>query len=140
MNNMIWFLFMFFFIILEIGHPGLLYFLALAGGSAAAYVASLLGSSLSIQYLVFFVTSILAIFLVYRFVRCISIQNKGSYRSNTDLLLGKTAIIVSLQSLTSGQGKLGGEIWFVKYQGEGALQIGMKVSVVGVQGCHLQVR
>lgn len=140
MNNVMWFLLACFFIILEIGHPGLLYFLALAAGSGAAYVVSWLDYSLHIQYIVFFVASIIAIGLVYLFVRCTDVHSKGSHRSNTDLLLGKMVMVVDLQSSTTGQGKLGGETWLIKLQGEGELQIGMKVSVVGVQGCHLQVR
>lgn len=140
MNNVLWFLLACFFVFLEIGHPGLLYFLALAGGSSVAYVVSLLDYSATVQYLVFFMASMISLLLVYLLVKDVSVQNKGIHRSNTDLLIGQTVTIVEVQSETVGQGKLGGENWLVKLQSEGELRIGMKVVVVGVQGCHLQVR
>lgn len=127
------------FVLLEIGHPGLLYFLALAGGASAAFFASWLGYDVAVQYVVFFVACTVAMAFVYFFVQYIAVHNRKSHRSNTDLLLGKMVTIIDVQSPKVGQGKLGGETWLVKLQGDGELIRGMKVYVVGVQGCHLQV-
>lgn len=138
--NILWFLLACFFLFIEIGSPGLLYFLALCAGAGVAFVASCFGFSLENQLVAFFMASIVSIGFVSFFVRYIGVVNKGSHRSNTDLLLGKVVTVIELQSLTSGQGRLGGETWLIKLQGDGELQVGMKVSVVGVQGCHLQVR
>ncbi len=63
-----------------------------------------------------------------------------SHRSNTDLLVGKIVTVVAVQSAKIGQGTVGGEEWLVKLQDEGELKIGMKAIVLGVQGCHLQIR
>lgn len=140
MNHQAWFLLGCFFILLEIGHPGLLYFLTLAFGSGIACIAGWYDYSLFVQYAVFFIFSCIAMGLVYLLIRFSDIRPRGSHRSNTDLLLGKVVTVVELQSSTVGQGKLGGEMWLIKLQVEGELKVGMKVAVVGVQGCHLQVR
>lgn len=140
MNTQFWFLLSSFFIILEIGHPGLLYFLALAGGAFAACVVSWLGYSATMQNIMFFTASVVAIGLVSILVRYVAVPDTKFHKSNTDLLLGKTVTVVEIQSVSTGLAKLGGETWLVKLQGEGELTVGMKAIVIGVQGCHLQIK
>ena len=140
MNNNFWFILSCGFILLEIGNPGLLYFLAIAIGSIAAFVANLLDFSENIQYMIFFIICTIAISCVYLFSKYITkYDNKKSHKSNTDLLIGKIVTITEVQSLKIGQGKLDGEQWLVKLHEDGELKIGMKCVVVAVQGCHLQI-
>ena len=138
MNSM-WFLLGFFFIILEVGHPGLLYFLALAGGSFTALGASYFCFSTEVQNIIFFTVSLMTIVLIHFFVRKAASDSR-SHRSNIDQLISKVVTIISIESKKAGACKLGGELWSIKLQGDGELKVGMKAIVVGIKGCHLQVK
>ena len=141
MNNNFWFILSCGFILLEIGNPGLLYFLAIAIGSIAAFAFNWLDYSENMQYLIFFTTCAISISCVYFFSKYITkSDNTKFHKSNTDLLIGKIVTIIEVQSLTIGQGKIDGEQWLVKLNQDGELKIGMKCIVVAVQGCHLQVK
>lgn len=140
MNTLFWFCLSFFFIILEISHPGLLYFLALASGSGVACLISWFEYSSKIQEISFFIASVVAIGVVYFLLPYFIVPDTKFHRSNIDLLIGKMVTIIEIQSQTTGLAKIGGETWLVKLQGDGELSMGMKVIVIGVQGCHLQVK
>lgn len=136
---MIWLGLMFLFLVLEIGHPGLLYFISFACGALGAFVASTQEYSFFLQAITFFAMTLCALMVVHKFVKR-SMHDLKSHRSNVDQLLGKTVRITEVQSAKIGYGKLGGEIWLVKLQGAEELRVGMKATVVGIQGCHLQVQ
>lgn len=136
--NSLWFILGCCFVMLEIGHPGLLYFLAFAGGALVAFAVSWLGYAVETQNIVFFVASVVSIAMIYLFVKKTDNDTK-SHRSNVDQLIGRVVKVTQVQSVKIGVGKVGGEVWSIKVQGDGQLEVGMKVIVVGVQGCHLQV-
>ena len=139
MTSLIWLGLVFFFVVLEIGHPGLLYFLSLAFGALGALLATGYEHSFFVQACVFFAVTVVALVMLYWIVRR-NMRAFKSHRSNVDQLLGRTVKITEVSSSTNGYGKVGGEVWLVKLQGSGELMVGMKVTVVGVQGCHLQVQ
>ena len=139
MNNNFWILLSCAFILLEIGNPGLLYFLAIAISAIFALLTSYFGYLEEIQYIVFFASSAITISCVYLFSKYISKPDTKNHKSNTDLLIGKTVIITEVQSSNIGRGKVDGEIWLIKLTGEGNLKVGMKFTVVAIHGCHLQV-
>jgi len=68
------------------------------------------------------------------------------YLSNMYLLVGKTVEITSVDNECpqSGYGRVSNEIWPVKVQNNHnlkiqELKIGMTATIIGVQGCHLQI-
>ena len=73
------------------------------------------------------------------------------YQSNMYQLIGKTIEITEVTSAISdetrrssevtktGYGKVNGETWPVKSQGNKGLTVGMHAIITGVQGCHLQI-
>lgn len=137
--HIIWFVLSFVFVVLEIGHPGLFYFLALSFGSFSAFIASYLQYSVYTQSIIFFMMTFLCIAILHLFIKQ-SLHSLKGHRSNVEQLLGKHVTVIEVRSSIAGLGKVGGEVWSIKLQQEGELQVGMQVVVVGVQGCHLKVQ
>ncbi|MGZ6250849.1 MAG: NfeD family protein [Candidatus Chromulinivorax sp.] len=139
MNNTIfWFVVVFFFLFLEIGHPGLLYFLSFSAGAGAALIATLYNWQLEWQYIIFFVVTCAAFGLFYFFLK--NIKQQLTHRSNLEALIGKKVTVFQAKYDTSiFQAKIAGQIWQVQSVHGYALQEGQLVVIVGIQGCHLKV-
>jgi membrane protein implicated in regulation of membrane protease activity len=134
------------------GNPGLFYFLSIALGSFMAFIASLYNFDIATQSAICLTGSLGMLFLLQTSVKK-SQKNKTSkmYQSNMYQLIGKTIEITEVTSATSGEtrrsceatktgyGKINGETWPVKTQGNKSLTVGMHAIITGVQGCHLQV-
>ncbi|MFA5998695.1 MAG: NfeD family protein [Candidatus Babeliales bacterium] len=136
----IWFILALFWLFLEMGNPGLFYFLSIAFGSFMAFVASLYNLDIAAQCTICLTGSLGMLFLLQTYVKK-SQKNKSSkmYQSNMYQLIGKTIEITEITSATSGYGKINGETWSVKSQGNKSLTVGMLAIITGVQGCHLQI-
>ncbi|MCX5923037.1 MAG: NfeD family protein [Candidatus Dependentiae bacterium] len=157
----VWFLLTVSFIILELSNPGLFYFLSLAIGSACLFLLSFYDyanwfplicldietQSIATQCIVFFATTLIALFLLHRYAKK-SQKQKGSkaYLSNMYQLIGKTVEITSVDDFCelSGYGKVSNETWPIKLQvhqnlKSPQLKVGMLATITGVQGCHLQI-
>lgn len=138
--NVLWFVLSCVFVALEVGHPGLLYFLSMSCGAFAAFLASILSYSFAFQVGIFFAMTFVCLALVHLFVKKTVFDHRG-HRSNVEQLVGKEVVIVKVYSEHSGLGKVGGEKWSVKLQGqEEKLVEGMKAIVIGIQGCHLKIK
>ena len=136
--NMLWFFIACFFIFLEVGHPGLFYFLSFSIGSMAAFAASWLEYSIFIQGALFLFISIVSIFLLLFFLKRIDLD-LPSERSNIFRLVGKEVVVISVQSEKKGIGRVGQEEWTVILD-DGDLVKGMRAVVKAVQGCHLSIK
>ncbi|MCX5924329.1 MAG: NfeD family protein [Candidatus Dependentiae bacterium] len=136
----IWFILTLFCLILEMGNPGLFYFLSIALGSFMAFIASLYNFNIAEQCAICLTGSLGMLFLLLTYVKK-SQKNKTSklYQSNMYQLIGKTIEITEVTSEVSGYGKVNGETWPVKSQSDKSLTVGMLAIITGVQGCHLQV-
>lgn len=138
--NITWILLSLFCVALEIGNPGLLYFLAMSCGALAAFLVTLQGYSFEAQAIVFFTVTIFSAGLIYLFVKA-SVDDSKKQKSNVDLLIGQIVTVVQVKTETSGTGKVKEENWSIKLiDQKDVLKIGMKAIVVGVQGCHLRVQ
>ena len=143
MNNslILWFCSIFFFLILEMGHPGLLYFISFSCGALAAFVATWYGFAVSLQFAAFIVGTCAALYGIHFFTMLQ--KNKlatVSHRSNTDALIGlKVVVFQSLQDSAIWQTKIAGQVWQVQAVKQQTLTEGQQAIIVGVQGCHLKV-
>jgi len=152
----LWFLLTIFFILLELSNPGLFYFLSLAIGSSCTFLTSFYdfnslltfnSCNIVIQCSVFFVATLISVILLHRYAKQNQKQKSSkAYLSNMYQLIGKTVEITQVSDYCnqSGYGKVNGEVWQIKLQTNHAnklskLNVGMLATVVGVQGCHLQV-
>lgn len=136
-----WFVFTFFFLFLEMGHPGLLYFLAFSCGSFFACVAACYQMNLLFQLIMFITATCAAVCAVYLILKNTSHQLiTPSHRSNLDALIGRKVVVFqSLGQNQVWQAKISGQIWLVKTIHDKSLHVGQQAIIVDVQGCHLRI-
>lgn len=136
-----WFCLIFLFLFLEMGHPGLLYFLSFSCGALCSYLATLYGACVPSQLVLFLAGTCSALLIVHFLVK----QKKNfiqtpSHRSNLDALIGKKIVVfASEQDSNVLQARISGQIWLVRSINDELLMPGQQVVIVDVQGCHLRV-
>ena len=139
--QLVWFSLCFLFLFLEMGHPGLLYFISFSCGAFCACIASLYCVDILAQLVMFLVGTSAALFGVYFFTKEKENQlSSPSHRSNLDALIGKKVIVY--QSSHDEQvwlAKIFGQVWVVKTVHNETLIVGQQVIIRDVQGCHLRV-
>lgn len=143
-----------FFLIFEMGHPGLFYWLSFSLGSLVAATLSWYDYSWHITGIVFLLSSLLAIVLLKRFVGKLVHHHGAHMLTNTDALIGKIGIVVKpIFADKPGRVKIGGEEWVARAYKESAthesathesahksvFEEGVRVSVVAVRGSHVVV-
>lgn len=139
--QLVWFSLCFLFLFLEMGHPGLLYFLSFSFGSVGAFIASCYDVHITLQLMMFLGGTSCALISIYFLTK----ENKHklaspSHRSNLDALIGNKVIVYqSPQDEQVWLTKLYGQVWVVKNVHNEIFVAGQQVIVVDVQGCHLRV-
>jgi len=142
-NNiqLLWFSLFFLFLFLEMGHPGLLYFISFSCGALFACITSLYDTNISFQLMMFLGGTGSALILIYFLTK----ENKNklaspSHRSNMDALIGsKVLVYQSSQDEKIWLTKIYGQVWVVKDIHNNNFINGQQVIVLDVQGCHLRV-
>lgn len=125
------------FLILEIGHPGLFYFISFCFGAMNAAFFAYMGYSLSFQVINFFVSTISALFLLRV---CVKSMRNASHPTNVSALIGKEAIVIEpINPDQPGYVKIQGELWLARSLAKAPLQQGTLVRVVNVRGAHVVV-
>ncbi|MCA6069517.1 MAG: NfeD family protein [Endomicrobium sp.] len=124
-------------IIFEIATTSIFFFICLAIGSAFAAVVSCFTDSSLLQFTIFLIISILALYLVKPiFKRMISKAKTVS--SNVDALIGAEAIVTGkIMPLKSGFVKVSSEIW--RAESDVDIEIGEVVIIKKVSGTMLIV-
>jgi membrane protein implicated in regulation of membrane protease activity len=137
-----WLLVAFFFLIMEMGHPGLFYFLSFFFGGLAAAAASFLTESSTIQIIVFFTATTLALCFLRPWVLWLSGKNRPAQQTNFYALKGKRAVVTQdIANEKPGLVTIGGQVWAARiiHHDDKAL-IGDVVEVVDVRGAHVVVK
>ena len=142
-NNMqlLWFSLCFLFLFLEMGHPGLLYFISFSFGAFCSCIATFYGAGMPAQLMIFLGGTSSALLCVYFFIRAKDNQLLSpSHRSNLDALIGQRVVVYqSPQEEQVWLAKISGQVWVVKAVQNELLVAGQQVIIVDVQGCHLRV-
>lgn len=105
-----------------------------AGGAIVALIASLLGASMPIQIVLFFVVSIVLLLGTRKlFVKKL---HTGQEKTNVNALIGREAMVTSvIKPLEPGIIKLGSQDWTAICKDENAVVIeGTKVKVTAIEG------
>lgn len=124
------------FVILEIGHPSLLFYLPLSIASLAAALAAYYGYLLRHQMIIFFYVCLMAIWL---FKKLLKKMHGFHYRTNVDALIGKEATVTAaIYSDAPGYIKVQGEYWLAR-SSHACLPINSKARIIGVRGAHVIV-
>lgn len=129
------------FLLLELGNPGLFFFLSFSCGAGFSAAFSMLQPepSLVTQIITFFAGSTLAFIALSRWVKKTSAH---SPKTNVYALQGKRGtVITSITPTESGSVKIGGETWSARAAHEHeTIALGAQVEIVTVRGVHLIVK
>lgn len=124
---------------LELGTPGLFWFLSFSIGSAVAALAAVGGLSFGWQ-LNLFLLGLAGGAWFLKFYSRYAIP-KSHFRTNVSALVGKTGIVTQvILPHQAGQVNLNGEIWSARALSSGAIFPGTIIEVVSFSGCHLIVK
>jgi membrane protein implicated in regulation of membrane protease activity len=126
------------FLFLEIGVPGLFFFIAFAIGSCGTALCSLFIPSLTLQCLLFLILSGITFLSMRNYVHA---HQTHGVRTNVHALIGKQGTVTKKIDRDSlGRVKVGGEEWNAHTLDNQTLQRGTSVIVVQVKGNHVTVK
>jgi membrane protein implicated in regulation of membrane protease activity len=127
-----------FFLLFELGSPGLFYFLSFFCGAVISALIALLELSLFDQVTMFLLSSVAAFFALKAWVKR---SDKNHYHSNMYALQGKCGVVVTpATEYQFGYVHVAGELWACKYLAHQEIKAGATVQVVDVKGAHLIVK
>ncbi len=134
-----WLIIAFFCLMVEIGSPGLLFFLSFFVGALAAAGASLVFSSLVVQGAVFLGCTIVALYVLKQWIAQKMFKDHPYGRTNVFALQGKHGMIIKdVMADKSGEVKINGEIWTAR--ADDNIKKGEAVEVISVRGAHVVVK
>ena len=110
-----------------------------SGGAFAALIVALCGLGLWTQIVVFVLISALLLISTKKFVN--KLKSKTSAKTNTDALIGETAVVMSPISNTQGIGsvKIRGMVWTARSEDGSDIEEGTLVLVKQIEGVKLIV-
>jgi membrane protein implicated in regulation of membrane protease activity len=140
-NASFWLVIAFFFLIMEMGSPGLFFFIAFFFGGLFAASISFLTPSTSIQTVCFLSgTGVASLVLRYWIVPLIG-KDRHHERTNVYALKGKQGFVVKNISFEHpGLVRINGEIWAAKIARDQSAFAGDLIEVVDVRGAHVVVK
>lgn len=126
---------------LEMGHPGLFFFLSFACAAFITALASLWVNSFIGQASIFLASGLVSFVILKFWLRWKHNFTHSHYQSNVYALVGKKGIVTQeISPIKPGQVKIAGEMWSARPSVKSSIRSGSEVEVVNVQGCHLIVR
>lgn len=137
-----WFAVALFFLILEMGHPGLFYFLSFFFGGLAAAASTYITESTAVQYMIFFSGTIIALCFLRPWALWLSGKNRSIQQTNFYALKGRKAIVKQdIIGDNSGLVTIGGQVWVARVlHSNERLFIGDMAEVIDVRGAHVVVK
>jgi len=136
-----WMTFAFLFLLLEIGSPGLFFFIGLFFGGIGAAIAALYTPFFIDQFFVFFGITTGALVLLRYIALPYLAKNRTHERTNMYALQGKHGfVIVPITSREPGMVKVQGERWIAYALHNNPLAEGDEIEVVDIRGAHLIVK
>jgi len=111
----------------------------IAAGAVAAAIAGVCGLSVTMQWAVFVIVSIIMLAVTRPFVKKIAVKN---IPTNSDRIIGELgAVIEKVDPITrTGQIKVMGQIWSAKSENNSVIGEGESVEVVEIVGVRAVVR
>lgn len=137
----VWLIIAVLFLLLEMGHPGLFFFLSFSCGALIASLVSLYSQSLILQSIIFLISTFISLFILKQWIaKKLRLGTKHTH-TNMYALEGKHAVV--LQSITPtkpGLVKINGEIWTARSLHDGIIHKDVLVQVIRVSGAHVVVK
>jgi membrane protein implicated in regulation of membrane protease activity len=114
------------------------FMLPFAVGAAVSAVATALGAPLPLQWLLFIIVSVIALFLLRPFAKRMTIDT--TKKSGVDRLIGSTGLIINGNAPEGeARARVDREEWNVLTEDGSVPQVGTRIRVRGVDGTHLIV-
>lgn len=140
MSEMYWLIAMLILLGIEIATLGLttIWF---AGGCLAAFIAAVAGADFAIQIIVFFVISLVLLFVT----RPVAAKylNRGRTKTNAESLVGEHAVVTkAIDNLKAeGEAEVNGQVWTARSADEnGKIAAGKVVEICQISGVKLIVK
>lgn len=126
------------FLLLEVGTPGLFFFLSVAVGAFLASIAAFFGTCIHIQCIIVFTVSLATLFILKKYSK----QTKApTYKTNTEALIHQEAVVVeTIEPRKTGRIKIKGEEWPAISQPGYIHHKGSVVIIVGIEGNKLIIK
>lgn len=125
-------------LMVELGHPGLFYFLSFSLGAFGAAGMALAGCSFALQMGFLLIASTIACVMLRTWV---SREQQHNYRSNVYALQGREGIVATaILHGGFGQVSVDGEIWRAQSHDGTALEKEVRVRVLEVRGTRVIVK
>lgn len=139
---MMWLFLTVIFLLLELGHPGLFFFLSFSIGSFLALLATLLEVSFFYQLLTMLGGTLFAVGVLHYFLRKTKQLNRAHEpKTNMFALQGKTGVaLTDITEHSLGRIKVGSEEWSARTHAAYLIHAGSYIEVVTVRGCHCIVK
>lgn len=125
------------FLIFEVGHPGLFFFLSFSCGAVCAAVVAYSDFSITWQVIGFLTSAVCSLLVM----RALFVQHgvPGVY-TNVYALQGKQAVVThAIPAHGVGRVKVGGEEWSAVSLHDEAYAVGTRVTIIRAQGARLVV-
>jgi membrane protein implicated in regulation of membrane protease activity len=136
-----WLIVAFLFLIMEMGSPGLFFFIAFFFGGLLAAVSTFFNESIVIQMAVFFVGTAISLVVLRYCIMPLLGKNRPHERTNVYALSGKRGFVVHAISMEKpGFVKINGEVWVARSSSGERIEKGILVEVVDVRGAHVVVK
>lgn len=135
-----WLIVALFFLLLEMGSPGLFFFISFFCGGLVAAISALFVSSVIAQTILFFVATIGALVPLRYFVVPYIEKNRPHERTNVYAMIGKRGFVITkIEKRSLGLVKINGITWAARSISE-AVEVGDEVEVVDLRGAHVIVK
>lgn len=136
-----WLIAAFMFLIMEMGNPGLFFFLSFFFGGVSAAGVSCFTESIIIQLMIFFGSTVIALYFL-RNIGHLLLKNRTHQNTNFYALKGKRAVVK--QDIIAGNAGLviiGGQVWAAQaVHHSDNMFTGDVVEVIDVRGAHVVVK
>jgi membrane protein implicated in regulation of membrane protease activity len=137
-QGFVWFVVVLLLLLLEVGTPGLFYFLSFSAGAMGAAIAAFCGINIYCQCLYGLLVTIFAFLVMRMYVK--PRMNK-KYKTNIDAIMHQEAVIIlPIELRMPGRIKIRGEEWPAVVQNGSKLCVGTVVVVIGIEGNKLIVK
>lgn len=111
-----------------------------AGGALVAFIASLLGANLVVQFILFCIVSVVLLAFTRPFA--VKYVNKDRTKTNVESLIGKEAVVLEEIDNLKAQGhvSLNGMEWTARSADDTVIAVDATVEIIEISGVKLMVK
>jgi len=136
-----WLVIAIFFLMLEMGSPGLFFFLSFFFGALLCAFVTFFTNSVMVQTIMFLIGTVVSFLFLHFWIKSKIFKKDRDITTNVYAMLGKQGTVVKRISASEvGQVKLFGDIWMARSAHDEVMEKGDEVIVVKLKGAHVVVR